>query len=837
MSNRFLASMDKKRLLIVSVCLGLIYLFSQLGLFAGLNNFFYSRYQSNSLEKLNQFSIITVEQKNKNNPSYSDWLDVIEKISAWSDSDLYIIDFFAQGDNSLLNDIVQNEKIHFIQSTSLDEDFNIKASELPNDFTVPNLYSINYPNFVQGHIQDYMVVEGLNSDVIEDFYQKRAQELNQPFNINFMIGESYLPAVNFTDIVDNKVDKRLFDKKSILIVNQISRIVPTVLSHKRPITQSQYYAYLFETALQDVEINKFDSISLLILIFIIGALVLLLSYFLPQRTRFAIGVLLSFVVIALSFVILGSTNLFIPVIEAILAVLLPMYIIQQHDSSLDQEQLSLGTRLYRQILDSSGKTEKLQSHTLLLESFSRFFCKLTGVNEIFYQISSKRKEYRYSFDGSALRQEDPNIHLEHKYNYSISLLKNLNANISIKEIPENTDVKTIENLLQNKEQYIKFLLSQFGSEQAEKSRGFFSKLLSRTRHTAEHEKFSITTDNFLSHYHLLKSNFESLQTASILYGLNGEIIQVNKATEKFIRENDVRLFNQSLTDSLIEITELDSELIRTALLDLINDQDAVVVWPTRKKGFDKGYLISLSAYTNENSYFGGFLIELFDIEEVNYISSLKNNFISELNNQLRNDFSEVMLAVDFLAMGIEGGPSLEDINKKVTEFSDKLKSSDMMLQTTNDIMRDKLYPVDVRELVARSVKAISEVVDEKQISVNIKQPRFINLVLVNYQHFAQVCKQLMLFAVQDCMDEGELSLVINEQEIDAQRFVSIIIKTKGYGIFDKAQETGNAKQEISEISELAHIEKYILNLGGQIELESRVGEGSQISTLLPCFRF
>jgi len=564
---------------------------------------------------------------------------------------------------------------------------------------------------------------------------------------------------------------------------------------------------------------------------------LLLSYFLPHRTRLPIGVVSCIGLAALSFFLLGSTKIYLPVVELLLAVILPMYFIQQQDSKIDKEQLRLGTRLYGQILESSGKSDKQQSHTLLLQSFSQFFCTLTYAESINYQINHKNKDYNFVFNGEEIQQRDETPTEGHAFSHELSLFNNSKAKIYLNKIPENSDIDAIESLLKNKEQYLKFLLSELATEHADKSRGALSQFIGRSRYTAAHERFSITTDNFLSHYHLLKSNFESLQTASVLYGVNGEIIQVNQAAELFIRENDVRLFNQSLLESLIQITELEQETIRAALLELANDQDTVVVWPTRKEGFDKGYLVSLSAYTNENAYFGGFLIELLDIDEVNYISSLKNNFISELNNQLRNDFSEVMLAIDFLAMGIEGGLSLEEINQKVIEFSEKLQSSDLMLKTTNDIMRNKRYPVDIRELVAASVKAISEVVDEKQISVNIKQPRFINLVLLDYQHFAQICKQLMLFAVKDCMDEGELSLTINEQEIEDKRFVSIIIKTKGYGIFDRARLDDDSRQNISEISELVQIEKYILNLDGQIELESSVGEGSTISTLLPCFRF
>jgi len=193
--------MDRKKLLIVGACLALIYLLSQLGVFTSVNGFFYSRYQSNALEKQNQFATITIERNNLAQASYTDWKEALEKVLNWSNSDIYLIDFFAEGDSEVLIELTENDRVHFVQSTLLDEDFSLISTALPNNFTPSKSYSINFPNFTSGFIQDYLAVESLRPDVIQEIYLQRQEEIPQEININYMVGQGYLPAVNFRVIV------------------------------------------------------------------------------------------------------------------------------------------------------------------------------------------------------------------------------------------------------------------------------------------------------------------------------------------------------------------------------------------------------------------------------------------------------------------------------------------------------------------------------------------------------------------------------------------------------------------------------------------------------------
>ena len=204
-----------------------------------LNSIFYDAFQNYSIFKKREFSSIIVDVTDQRTQQLIDWERLLDNLGTWTDSDIYILDFYAEGDFTKESSIAKNQRINFIQSTTLAEDFSLKETALPEGFSPSNLFSLNYANFGYGSIKNYTPITGLYQDIIQYIYELRNKDIDV-LNINYMIGDGYLPAVNFSDVINERVDTRLFENRSILIINQQSSIVPTLVSQNNPVNSSQY---------------------------------------------------------------------------------------------------------------------------------------------------------------------------------------------------------------------------------------------------------------------------------------------------------------------------------------------------------------------------------------------------------------------------------------------------------------------------------------------------------------------------------------------------------------------------------------------------------------------
>ncbi len=756
-----------------------------------------------------------------------EWEELLNQLRQWTDKPIYIIDLKSR--RQVTFEMASPTNTFFIQSLQQDDFGEVFITPLLVD--TKKSYQVNLPQFDGGVIRRY--VKTTEQDLLELF-----NITDSEIWINYMLGEGYLPSVTADAILKSMTDPALFTNKSVIIATDYNHPVSTPISGARNIDMSQYYGYLLESVSQNRSIKKLPIWMNLTLLLLLIFLAYLSRLILPSRVHSTSLWISLTALIVISYFSLSQVLIYLPLVEMLIVTFGTRYLLESKERSLEQVQLVVGNRVYSQILESDSNQQLSVTNHKLIEDFSRFAAQLVSISRIFYQLKTHKGLYAYELVDNELQEvQDIGNRLELMQRLTdIKLLNEAECQVLIPKELDDRQIKDIKSIFTKKESYLKPILSHLAMENYEAQAPFYKSVLSTNRSEYLHEKFKRTTDNFINHYFLLKSNFESLKTASILYGLNGEVVQTNQAAEEFTKNNELKIFNVSLLDYLLEVTGLEKQLLQQSLLELIDDQETIFVWPTRQKGFDKNYLITLSIYVNENSRFGGFLLEIVNIEEISYIAKLKNNYVSELNNNLRNDFSEVMLAIDFMNMGVDDGPSLAEINTKLEDIVAKLNSSDTMLKTINQIMRSKQYPVDIRQLVEQSLAEVAEELEQKSLKLVLKQPSFINLVLVNYQQFAKVCKKLLQLAIQDSIDESELKLIISEQEKEGERFVCIRLVTKGYGLYVLDGDQKN--QAISEVTttNFAAIKEQVHTLGGEFSLKSVVGEGSKIEIELPCYR-
>lgn len=137
----------------------------------------------------------------------------------------------------------------------------------------------------------------------------------------------------------------------------------------------------------------------------------------------------------------------------------------------------------------------------------------------------------------------------------------------------------------------------------------------------------------------LEHVFNQLHSASILYNLFGQIVQVNESLERFAREHKLSIFDMSALDLLCRCTEMDSEQAKGKLRYLTLKRGKIVL-PVYLD--NRTYLLSIRALLKQSTSLNastpfetsGVLFEFIDLGE--QLSQLddKEAFLTHLSEQL-----------------------------------------------------------------------------------------------------------------------------------------------------------------------------------------------------------
>lgn len=226
-------------------------------------------------------------------------------------------------------------------------------------------------------------------------------------------------------------------------------------------------------------------------------------------------------------------------------------------------------------------------------------------------------------------------------------------------------------------------------------------------------------------------------------------------------------------------------------------------------------------------------------------SRMKSEFLANMSHELRTPLNGIIGFSELLVDG-KAGP----VNPKQKEFlTDILRSGEHLLQLINDVLdlskveagRLELFPesFDTARAITEICAVVSPLSKKKGIRVSAEVQQSAGTVVLDPQKFKQVLYNLLSNAVK-FTDEGGSVTIGAQVEDDA---LQLAVRDTGIGIgsadLDRVFEeftqldSGSTRRYEGTGLGLALTRKLVEFQGGTISVESRAGEGSVFTVVLP----
>jgi hypothetical protein len=232
-------------------------------------------------------------------------------------------------------------------------------------------------------------------------------------------------------------------------------------------------------------------------------------------------------------------------------------------------------------------------------------------------------------------------------------------------------------------------------------------------------------------------------------------------------------------------------------------------------------------------------------ERLTELDRLKDDFVSTITHELRTPLTSIRAFTQILlenpGVELEQRKRFLGIITKETERLTRLINQVLDLSKIESGSAEwNLSAVDMREVVADTVTGMSQVFEERRITVDLEVPERVAAVKADVDRMIQVMLNLLSNAAKFCAaGQGRIGIALTEQE----GRVRVDVRDNGPGIdpadqkviFDKFRQAGDVLTDRPRGSGLGlHISRQIVeHFGGRMWVESAPGRGACFSFTLP----
>jgi signal transduction histidine kinase len=226
---------------------------------------------------------------------------------------------------------------------------------------------------------------------------------------------------------------------------------------------------------------------------------------------------------------------------------------------------------------------------------------------------------------------------------------------------------------------------------------------------------------------------------------------------------------------------------------------------------------------------------------------MRTDFVSNVSHELRTPLTAIKGLVETLRDGAVDDREVRD--RFLTTVEDE---TDRLIRLVNDLLvlskadsqalKLKRKPLDVRDLIERSLCKLAPRLKGKGILVEVSASDGPQLVLADADRIEQVLVNLLDNAIKYSLEGGRVTVAIDE-ESPTPEMVSIAVRDEGLGIpveslprvFERFYRVDRARARDGGGSGLGlSIAKAIVEAhGGEIALRSKEGQGTTVRFTLP----
>jgi signal transduction histidine kinase len=332
---------------------------------------------------------------------------------------------------------------------------------------------------------------------------------------------------------------------------------------------------------------------------------------------------------------------------------------------------------------------------------------------------------------------------------------------------------------------------------------------------------------------VLQSIFEPI----IVTDGKGHVLKVNQAAAE--------LLGEAATDRMALTNTPGGDKILSAIRDAVQMQKAVAtedeasMLPMRIGQQERSYRLRTTPMRDSEGRLLGTVTTLEDVTTLQDTDRFKTKFIAVASRKLRNPLLQLRRGLYALTQGFSGEllPLQAEIAAKASSEAEKLD------ELMGDLIEVAELDTGKRELKLerlRPSQALGEARDRfcdeaarKHIRMDINAYADLSFVNADRRALRSILDNLLSNAIRYTPEDGEVLLAAEE----VKDFVQFTVRDTGRGI--EAERLGSIFDRFNPFSEsgsglgLALVRRLVESLGGQIAVESRLGNGTTFRFTVP----
>jgi len=372
------------------------------------------------------------------------------------------------------------------------------------------------------------------------------------------------------------------------------------------------------------------------------------------------------------------------------------------------------------------------------------------------------------------------------------------------------------------------------------SSGFIQKVFDKIDRI-DRKEIKVILSELSTEKELYRLVFDSMIEGVIVTNRDNKVILVNRTMEEFLSIPSSRLYSQDILDC-----NLDPE-IKGAIEDALEQNLKIVdkeiylgrsdrtfilnIVPLLGNGDTEGHVIILMDVTEKKMK----EIRLRQAESLAALTTLSAGVAHEIKNPLTSiDIHIQLLSKEVAKLDEENAKNMRNLIMIVKEEIERL----------NSIVQDFLFAVrpmnlnlsleNVNDIVKELVQFLQYELMEADIEAVLELDENIPQVLVDPKYLKQALLNIVKNAIEAIHDGGEIRIK-TEQNTDGDVVIHIIDNGEGIpeNIIGKIYEPYFTTRKFGTGLGLVIVYKIIKELGGDIQVKSKVGEGTRFSVTLP----
>ena len=356
--------------------------------------------------------------------------------------------------------------------------------------------------------------------------------------------------------------------------------------------------------------------------------------------------------------------------------------------------------------------------------------------------------------------------------------------------------------------------------------GSVSSTLARSRHQrerAESERAAVELD-----LRRLRGGLDELKTGIVVCDRTGEVVARNRAAAAFAAARHEDALVSRAVAELLERARAGEAGTRAVEL---------TTHPRRAYHVGAAPVVEASDGTGSGEVLGAVAF-VRDITEQQRIDAVRRDFVANLSHELKTPVGALSLLAE--ALGAESTDD-ESLVSRIREEAQRVARTidDLMILSYVEGEPPTDERVDIGAVVAGAVERISEAAAQRQVEVRFPDPVPSAPIQGSSVQLESAVFNLLDNAVKFSQPGGTVELAVSRDGDE----VAVSVRDRGIGIprpeqdriFERFYRVDKARSRLTGGTGLglAIVRHAVMNHGGEVEVDSREGEGSTFTIRLP----